>query len=126
MLKGGSFTDGVLFVCHFILALNLIKEILDELNKLASSQELWGHHCLVVCLMSHGKEGVITASDNRDVAVTEVLNIFSRCEALKGKPKLMFIQACRGSEWPGVFYIYVGLKSLKVSTSITDQSTDHA
>ena len=102
----------MLFVRHLTLTLILIKEILDELNKLASFQELWRHHCLVVCLMSHGREGAVIASDNRDVAVTEILNIFSRCEALRGKPKLMFIQACRGSEWAGVFYIYVGLKSL--------------
>ena len=115
----------MLFVHYFTLTLNLIKRILDELNKLAASKELWDHHCLVVCLMSHGKEGVIIASDNRDVAMTEVLKIFSQCEALKGKPKLMFIQACRGSESPGVLYIYVELKSLKVSTGITDQSTDH-
>lgn len=61
--------------------------------------------CLLVCIMTHGKkDGKIFAADG-EFLVQELWENFigDKCPSLIGKPKLFFIQACRGSMTdPGV------------------------
>ena len=54
-----------------------------------------------VCLMGHGQEGIIFGSDFGKVDLrTDVFKAFSNenCDVLSGKPRLFFMQACRGEE----------------------------
>ena len=56
---------------------------------------------VAVCLMGHGQEGVICGSDEKEVDLrAEVFQVFSNenCNVLSGKPRLFFIQACRGDK----------------------------
>ena len=48
-------------------------------------------------LMSHGSRGVVYGSDNQQVDLENILHIMdaSRCPALRGKPKIIIIQACQ-------------------------------
>jgi caspase-like apoptosis-related cysteine protease len=48
--------------------------------------------------MSHGKLGKISCSD-ADYELEQVTSLFSdeNCPSLKGKPRMFFVQACRGS-----------------------------
>ncbi|KAL1466975.1 hypothetical protein MTO96_042396, partial [Rhipicephalus appendiculatus] len=58
-----------------------------------------GADCLVVILMSHGKKDMIDGIDGEQVHLfDDVFTLFNneKCPALQGKPKLFFIQACRG------------------------------
>ena len=57
------------------------------------------YDCFVLCLMSHGKEGEFFCADGETILLEDVTNFFSnsQCTTLKGKPKLFFIQACRGN-----------------------------
>lgn len=58
--------------------------------------------CLVVAILSHGEEGgMIHGKDDVLVNIKELTNLFSgqECPSLAGKPKLFFIQACRGKEF---------------------------
>ena len=55
---------------------------------------------LVVAILTHGREGnVLYGTDNKTVAVRDVVNIFKadNCPSLAGKPKIIFLQACRGA-----------------------------
>lgn len=54
--------------------------------------------CLILVLMSHGVGSRITGSDNKDVEINQLLDIFSsqNCLGLDNKPRLVFVQACRG------------------------------
>lgn len=54
--------------------------------------------CFVCCLMSHGSDGAIYGADTALVEISSIMDFFkeSKCTALAGKPKLFFIQACRG------------------------------
>lgn len=59
---------------------------------------------LVCVLLSHGDEGVFFGTDT-SVDLKSLTSLFrgDRCPSLVGKPKLFFIQACRGTELdPGV------------------------
>jgi len=48
--------------------------------------------------MSHGDKGTIATSDNNEIYLTEFINPFKMNKRLKNKPKLFFIQACRGNQ----------------------------
>ncbi|XP_061107890.1 caspase-7-like [Conger conger] len=60
--------------------------------------------CFVCMLLSHGENGTLWGTD-RQVPLRSLTSVLSakRCPSLEGKPKLFFIQACRGREYdPGV------------------------
>lgn len=55
--------------------------------------------CFVCCILTHGDDGVLYASDGKfsvDCVFTPFLG--NACPTLLGKPKLFFIQACRGTQ----------------------------
>ncbi|KAK3572088.1 hypothetical protein QTP86_022318, partial [Hemibagrus guttatus] len=56
--------------------------------------------CCVVCLLSHGVEGSIYGVDGKLLELDWVFERFDngRCPLLQNKPKMFFIQACRGEE----------------------------
>ncbi|KAF7663914.1 hypothetical protein LDENG_00195920 [Lucifuga dentata] len=60
------------------------------------------HSCsasLVFVLLSHGDEGVFFGTDG-SVELKNLTSLFrgDRCKSMAGKPKLFFIQACRGTD----------------------------
>lgn len=77
-----------------------IKNILQETADLDHSD----NDCLVVVLMSHGNKGELYAKDRTyPVACLWENFLGNDCKSLIGKPKLFFIQACRGSKVdPGI------------------------
>ena len=52
--------------------------------------------CFVCVVMAHGTEDCIIASDNMGVPIDYIMDPIKHCKSLYGKPKLFFIQACRG------------------------------
>ena len=53
------------------------------------------HDSFVSWILSHGSQGnVVYASDGEPV---ELNKLTLNCENLRGKPKMVFIKACRGS-----------------------------
>ncbi|XP_074539239.1 caspase-2 isoform X6 [Halichoeres trimaculatus] len=54
----------------------------------------------VVCLLSHGVEGAIYGTDGQLLQLDWVFGTFdnAHCPLLQNKPKMFFIQACRGEE----------------------------
>ncbi|NXJ76846.1 CASP3 protein, partial [Trogon melanurus] len=64
------------------------------------SQEDHSKRCSFVCvLLSHGEEGLIYGTDG-PLELKALTSLFrgDKCKSLAGKPKLFFIQACRGTE----------------------------
>ncbi|XP_023648551.2 caspase-2 isoform X1 [Paramormyrops kingsleyae] len=53
-----------------------------------------------VCLLSHGMEGAVYGTDGQLLELDWVFQVFdnARCPQLQNKPKMFFIQACRGEE----------------------------
>uniref|UniRef100_A0A182J468 Uncharacterized protein n=1 Tax=Anopheles atroparvus TaxID=41427 RepID=A0A182J468_ANOAO len=55
-------------------------------------------HCsLIVCLLSHGQEGIVFGSNSVPVEVKSIQHLMAH-ERLTGKPKLLIVQACQGSD----------------------------
>jgi len=75
------------------------QEILNLLRDI-SQYDHKDYDCFVLWLMSHGQDGQFYGADGKTVFIESVRDIFSskKCLTLKGKPKIIFIQACRGQE----------------------------
>ena len=56
--------------------------------------------CFVLVVMSHGARGSVTGSDHVHVDITEMNDLLSpkNFPAMRGKPKIVIIQACAGGE----------------------------
>lgn len=68
-------------------------------NFLVSDEDHTHNDCLVVCVMSHGDTGKIYARD-MGYPPDKLWEPFlgDECISLNGKPKMFFIQACRGNQ----------------------------
>ncbi|XP_042349268.1 caspase-3b [Plectropomus leopardus] len=77
-------------------------QTVDQMKRLllSASKEDHSECASFVCvLLSHGEEGMIYGTDGFE-KFEELTKYFKgdRCRSLVGKPKLFFVQACRGSE----------------------------
>ena len=81
-------------------------ELVDELKKIASLNHE-KYDSFVCCILSHGCLDGVYGADSKPVNVLkDIVCLFEgrHCPTLAGKPKMFFIQACRGDdEDQGVF-----------------------
>lgn len=77
------------------------KQLKETLVQFAKLNDHGAADSMVVCLLSHGLEGQIYGVDGVLVSIPDLLALFNGYMAkdLVGKPKLFFIQACRGSDF---------------------------
>ena len=78
-----------------------MKEIREVVNRMVERINREGpdvHSSVVVILMSHGDLHGIYGTDEHIVRLTEIQDKFTgrNCPALVDKPKIFFVQACRG------------------------------
>ncbi|KAJ8945946.1 hypothetical protein NQ318_016774 [Aromia moschata] len=95
---------------------DLIYEEIIEVLEVVSKMNHANHDCLLIAVMTHGEDGKLYAKD-RPFPTRKLWTPFSgiHCPSLAGKPKLFFIQACRGDKTdPGVM----------VNCTETDSSQD--
>ena len=76
-----------------------IQQIFKKIVKVRSA-EFADHDSFVCCIISHGGKGrKIFANDGLKVDLNKhIASKLTACENLKRKPKMLFIQACRGGE----------------------------
>ncbi|XP_053222755.1 caspase-3-like [Podarcis raffonei] len=86
--------------CHYAVKihLDLTAKKIEELYE----EECHADHgeFFVSILSSHGEEGIIYDCEGQPVQLKRIFQILEpeRCHKLAGKPKIFFIQACRGVE----------------------------
>lgn len=68
---------------------------ITELSKFDHSK----YGACVVCILSHGSETAVFGRYGHSVRINHLTSLLSsrNCQSLTGKPKLLFIQACRGT-----------------------------
>lgn len=81
-------------VYHNCSAQNIL-EIMDEYRV----RDHWSYDSFVCCILSHGKMGQIYGSDSLMVPLDDITSKLNgdNCKGLASKPKLFFMQACRGT-----------------------------
>ncbi|XP_041788961.1 caspase-3a [Chelmon rostratus] len=77
-------------------------QTVEQMKQVLTSVSKEDHSCyasFVCVLLSHGDEGVFFGTDG-SIELRYLTSLFrgDRCTSLVGKPKLFFIQACRGTD----------------------------
>jgi len=74
-------------------------EIKEYLSQVANREDHNNADSFVGCILSHGDKDNIIGSDGQQVDIDDLVTPFkgNRCQKLAGKPKLFFIQSCRGT-----------------------------
>ena len=103
------------------------KEMLDEVKISSYERVLPEHDCFMLWLMSHGRNGEVFGSDGFPLPLHTIKDVLSNasCPALRGKPKLLFVQACRGDEKDeGVLTNSCGLSAVQRPSVHIDSPSD--
>ena len=76
------------------------REMLNEVDFFAYEKDHSDYDCFVLWLMSHGRSGEVFGSDGFPLPIQAIKDMLSNasCATLRGKPKLLFVQACRGDK----------------------------
>ncbi|XP_038678154.1 caspase-7 isoform X5 [Scyliorhinus canicula] len=104
--NGTDIDAGNLFACFTSLDFNVVvlnDQTCSQMERILQdvSQENHSNNACFACiLLSHGDEGLIYGTDGA-MPIKRLTSLFrgDMCKTLVGKPKLFFIQACRGSEF---------------------------
>jgi len=56
-----------------------------------------GSSCFAVAIMTHGKDNGLVYGTDGAIQLTKLMEPIRDCEELIGKPKILIVQACRGS-----------------------------
>lgn len=54
------------------------------------------HDSFVCCILTHGETNVVHGADSQEVDLLNFAATMKLCPTLRGKPKMFFVQACRG------------------------------
>jgi hypothetical protein len=54
--------------------------------------------CVLIFIMSHGTDGKIFGTDGEEVHLNDFVDPFKTIKSLKDKPKMFFVNACRGNK----------------------------
>ena len=71
----------------------------SQIENLMQEQAIIDHQnsdCFLCVIMSHGNQERIMTSDNEEISFEQIMAPIKSCDSLVNKPKLFFIQACRG------------------------------
>uniref|UniRef100_A0A8W7PJM0 Uncharacterized protein n=1 Tax=Anopheles coluzzii TaxID=1518534 RepID=A0A8W7PJM0_ANOCL len=90
------------------------QELLAKLDEVAKEDHTESD-CFVLVMMTHGQDGSLYAAD-KQYQIAELWEPFvgDACKTLIGKPKLFFVQACRGTKFDK------GVKLTKIATDTVD------
>uniref|UniRef100_A0A0K0EN53 Caspase family p20 domain-containing protein n=1 Tax=Strongyloides stercoralis TaxID=6248 RepID=A0A0K0EN53_STRER len=76
-------------------------EMLENMKKFSRLPEHYSHDSAVVCVLTHGETDCLYGVDDNQILVQDFISFLNakNCPGLLNKPKLFFIQACRGSKY---------------------------
>ncbi|KAK1166692.1 caspase-7-like [Acipenser oxyrinchus oxyrinchus] len=128
-VRNGTDRDaGELFKCFKTLGFEVCIfndqtcENMERLLRDASEEDHSDSSCFACILLSHGEEGMIYGTDGA-MPIKSMTSLFrgDMCKSLVGKPKLFFIQACRGSEFDNGIQSDSGPSSESMETDANPQ-----
>ncbi len=75
---------------------DLTAEAMEDLFKTISKRDFSDYDAFICFISSHGDSGGILGVDGDSITMREIVRPIKWCPSLIGKPKLFFIQSCRG------------------------------
>lgn len=96
------------------------KQFLENLDEFQQTIDNWEEpvSCAFVVLMAHGEEGFLKGEDGKMVRLEDLFEALNNknCKALRGKPKVYIIQACRGGgDWDAASLVF-GTRVLRLNS----------
>ncbi|XP_065842395.1 caspase-3-like [Oscarella lobularis] len=79
---------------HDDLTVARIRDVTSELARMDHS----AYDCFILAILSHGENGEIYGTDEKLISIEDIISQFETNQSLIGKPKLFFLQACRGGQ----------------------------
>ena len=73
------------------------KELRSYIRKITRDVDYTNIDSVLIFIMSHGKDDKIFGIDGEELYLSDFLQPFKIVKSLKGKPKMFFINACRGN-----------------------------
>ncbi|KAG7264701.1 hypothetical protein CRUP_035996 [Coryphaenoides rupestris] len=103
------------------------QQMLSSMWELAQ-RDHGGRDCVACVVLSHGAPGCVYGVDGKQVLLTELTEPLSGscCASLRGKPKLVFIQACQGNATQRAFYVEADRPGPSSSSSAPGPSSSSA
>ena len=128
--RPGTETDGKALQ-HLFTSSGFVTSTFNDLTAGGMQQVLQSYakrnhtkaQCLIVAILTHGgKGGSLYGVDGRLVEVETLTKFFTgrKCPSLVGKPKLFFIQACRGKKHDSAVKGYEETDSFQQTNETTD------
>lgn len=72
-------------------------EMTDTLFKMCQRDHS-NYDSFVCCILTHGERDIVHGADSIPVSLFDLTGVLKFCKGLAGKPKMFFIQACRGEQ----------------------------
>lgn len=97
------------------------EEIKTTLQSFAQRTEHKTRDACIVALLTHGHEGCIYGRDGGTIKIEDIFSYFdnANCPNLRNKPKIFFVQACRGELYDGGIDVSDGRKKMRRSSCVT-------
>lgn len=96
------------------------KQFLEELDEFQQTIDNWEEpvSCAFVVLMAHGEEGLLKGEDEKMVRLEDLFEVLNNknCKALRGKPKVYIIQACRGGRDWDITSLVFGVRVIRLNS----------
>ena len=73
------------------------KELRACIRKVSREVDYSNVDCVLIFVMSHGRDEKIFGTDGEELYLTDFVDPFKKLKSLIGKPKLFFVNACRGN-----------------------------
>ena len=82
---------------------NLTHDQMTEKMMKMSQRDHSNYDSFICCILTHGERDVVHGADSIEVNLSDLTGLMKFSRTLTGKPKMFFVQACRGDkEDPGV------------------------
>ena len=102
-------------------------EMADKIQKYSKEITHKNYDCFVCCILSHGSSmGIYGTDGGKPLGIDQIRQSFrgNSCRSLHGKPKIFFIQACRGEKQDSGQSIYSDATSCYVPPEVLPVDSD--
>ena len=77
---------------------NLTHEQMTKIMMSMAQRDHTAYDSFICCILTHGEQNMVHGADSNPVSLLDLTGLMKMCHTLVNKPKMFFIQACRGDQ----------------------------